>query len=90
MGQLWLEWVGQLWLKQVSNLWLKWVGNLGWSIYDLKGQLWLKWVGQLWQSEILFLGDMLEKHWSSGEYSFRSTAFRAHCSVRDVASLNFC
>ena len=28
---------------------------------------------QLWQSELLFLGDMLEKSWSSGEYPFRSS-----------------
>ena len=26
----------------------------------MDGALWLKWVGQLWQSELLFLGDMLE------------------------------
>ena len=25
------------------------------------GHLWLKWVGQLWQSELLFLGDTLQK-----------------------------
>ena len=32
------------------------------------GHSWLLWVGQLWQSELWFLGDMLQKHWSSGEY----------------------
>ena len=31
-----------------------------------KGNSWLKWVGHLWQSDLLFLGDMLEKCWSSG------------------------
>ena len=28
--------------------------------------------GQLWQSELLFFWEMLKKHWSSGEYPFRS------------------
>ena len=37
----------------VGHSWLKWAG-----------QSWLKWMGQLWQSELLFLGDMLEKRWS--------------------------
>ena len=27
-------------------------------------------MGHLWQSGSLFSGDMLEKHWSSGEYPF--------------------
>ena len=29
-------------------------------------------VGQLWQSELVYLGDMLRKLCSSGEYHFRS------------------
>ena len=44
--------------------------DMGWGIHGLYkwvGHLWLKWVGH-WQIEILFLGDMLTKHWSSGEY----------------------
>ena len=34
----------------MGHSWLIWVG-----------QLRLKWVGQLWQSELLLLGDILEK-----------------------------
>ena len=37
---------------------------------QMGGAVRLKWVGQLFQIEFMFLGDMLEKHWSSGEYPF--------------------
>ena len=39
----------------------------------------LKWMGQLWQS-YCFLADMLQKHWSSGEYPFQSVR-EGYCPI---------
>ena len=57
-----LDGMGLLWLKWVGHLWLKRVG-----IYGLNG-----W-GSYGKVRYCFLGDMLKKHWSSGEYPFQSS-----------------
>ena len=64
--------MGHLWLKSNNSTIY---GLSEWGIYGLDG------MGHLWESKLLVFwgGDMLEKHWSSGEYPFWS--LHDHVSV---------
>ena len=45
-------------------------GDPGMRLAYISGAFRAEWVGQLWHSELLSLGDMLEKHRSLGKYLF--------------------